>query len=68
MTVLELKRKLVEYDDSEIVVMSSDAEGNVYRPAADIEGEFHYYDGSIEPCSENAWGKDGVSAVCLWPE
>lgn len=81
MTVKELKEALEGIDESRIVIMSSDGEGNSYSPLSDIS------DGAYE--AESTWSGtmglekltkelkeegyseedviDGEPAICLWP-
>jgi len=63
MTVDELKEILDHYDPTMEVILSIDAEGNRYRPLADVD-IMAYANGEVGLL---ALTLDGVPAVILWP-
>jgi len=59
MTVIELMRKLAKYEQTRVVVLAKDAEGNGYRALA-----------SMDPCAggDCDFASSDQDALVLWPE
>lgn len=68
MTVKELIKLLQKEDQSRLVVMSSDGEGNSIRLLSEVSiGAFQAEDGGYEGDLEDDTSDYGNKAVCLWP-
>lgn len=81
MTVKELKEALEGIDESRIVIMSSDGEGNSFSPLSDIsDGAYEAdstYSGDFgqekltKALKKEGYGEEdiihGEKAICLWP-
>lgn len=70
MNVGELKKMLDDFNDEDLVVMSSDAEGNYYSELSDVEGLYYSPDiGDIMDEEElKEYSEEGFKkSVVLWP-
>ena len=77
MTVKEIKKELKKYSDNDIVVLSSDSEGNGYSPLCDIEdGKYNDREVYIKELTPELIRRgytvddlceDGVDCIILYP-
>lgn len=77
MNVGELKAKLEGWEDSVLIVLAKDEEGNshsplayasvgMYSPESTWSGEFHEAE-TIGNDEYEQPGEEAVTAICLWP-